>query len=1031
MPRILHCGGRIGVTDRTDELAALISVAGRPIHIAEVAAAFGIDQSEAVDLVEEAAAGGQVADGDDGISVAEGTRAPSPSRKAHMAGVWARALEGTGAATLETGMAFHKANAHREAFGRLLDPALEGGELEVIEAALESGRRSGELAPDTEARLLLARAIRLREVGDSMGASADLEVAVRRLDGVELIDALGFAAAVADDLQDPQRAEVLTAMAAGQAAAIGEIAKLGSILTLQGRTLSRIGFPIEADRTLEVGRALVDEHGSQEQRHRARLNNAWVLIDRGEARVAEIELSRLVDEAKDMDDASLADRKAYWARALFMAGDPSSALDACRHAEDIAKETGAESATFLAGIARLQGAWLYGRSIEGLELSERILTFTMRSLPAWENVIRFWRARHLAAVGRNDDALAEIRLAIDATPAGAAGWRWRIRSRAIEMSLLSAEEAWPQSEAEDLTDTLLQARWYETAAWLLGVRSRRENETELGEQGVALALQIGNPMLAAQVAETAGLWTTTAGGAAARAVQATRNRIPEDWLGDWERFGPASHGLSVEASDDTQVLFTSLDEAFRAAGLAGGEVVLSPAQRRVRGLVRTRKRRRRWPTVAAATLGVVAVSAATALGVGLFNEPAAPGLIAAPATTRASTTTTTMLEQHIIESPEQGLFGRSLHRGGGARTGELTGGVSDPSGIYWAQQLSGPFFHGPIARGQLLYLPTSTPDSMLFLMQGDGSLVEELPVDGRVEAPPVLAENETEGGVEPLIVFTTTEGFMYFHSADKTGRIPERVQLPQGNRAKGSPVVTDEGLVVVATDGGLILAYIPPGLEAWEYPAGTEELGISFEVAPAYRDGIIYAVGSGTDDNSYLFLIESSTGAPLCDSPVNLHGNVSDGVTVTGDLVLVPMLNGTILKYAPGSCGAFPASGVPQITGSFALQLPIAAANGILYQVEGRILIALDYQTGESMWVFPPVVEQGPNFATGPVVANGLVYIGTVDGKLLVFDAAAGELVWQFSMETRPAGPPAIVDGAVYVATVDGRVIAIGEEPTR
>ena len=93
------------------------------------------------------------------------------------------------------------------------------------------------------------------------------------------------------------------------------------------------------------------------------------------------------------------------------------------------------------------------------------------------------------------------------------------------------------------------------------------------------------------------------------------------------------------------------------------------------------------------------------------------------------------------------------------------------------------------------------------------------------------------------------------------------------------------------------------------------------------------------------------------------------------------------------------------------------AYRGVLYLVKDDILTALDMESGE-------VVKKGRLGSGGskvyasPVAGDGKVFIGTLDGDLLVLDA---ENEWQVS-ETNALGgaiwaTPAIADGHLYVRT--------------
>lgn len=60
-----------------------------------------------------------------------------------------------------------------------------------------------------------------------------------------------------------------------------------------------------------------------------------------------------------------------------------------------------------------------------------------------------------------------------------------------------------------------------------------------------------------------------------------------------------------------------------------------------------------------------------------------------------------------------------------------------------------------------------------------------------------------------------------------------------------------------------------------------------------------------------------------------------------------------------------------------------------------------------------------------PAVANGVVYVGSTDGRLYALDAATGRQRWTFQTEARVPSSPAVADGLVYVASYDGAIYAL------
>src|SRR5690606_15093860 len=144
-----------------------------------------------------------------------------------------------------------------------------------------------------------------------------------------------------------------------------------------------------------------------------------------------------------------------------------------------------------------------------------------------------------------------------------------------------------------------------------------DGDVDAAREAMALALQVGNPMLAARAATTGDLRDDAGSTPVIRAIRAVAERLPDTWSESWRQEAGVTQALAApEPSDDggADVNLKFLDRALQRAGLAGADVVLSPAQRRKQGLVRQRRRRRRrWSRMqmVAAGLGVIVVAAGT------------------------------------------------------------------------------------------------------------------------------------------------------------------------------------------------------------------------------------------------------------------------------------------------------------------------------------------------------------------------------------------------------------------------------------
>jgi len=95
--------------------------------------------------------------------------------------------------------------------------------------------------------------------------------------------------------------------------------------------------------------------------------------------------------------------------------------------------------------------------------------------------------------------------------------------------------------------------------------------------------------------------------------------------------------------------------------------------------------------------------------------------------------------------------------------------------------------------------------------------------------------------------------------------------------------------------------------------------------------------------------------------------------------------------------------------------------NGIVYvgSQDGK-LYAFEAATGQQKWA---AQTAGP-IRSSPAVANGVVYIGSYDHKLYAFDAVSGQMKWAAPTGGAIESSPAVVGGLVYVGSLDYRLYA-------
>jgi outer membrane protein assembly factor BamB len=100
-----------------------------------------------------------------------------------------------------------------------------------------------------------------------------------------------------------------------------------------------------------------------------------------------------------------------------------------------------------------------------------------------------------------------------------------------------------------------------------------------------------------------------------------------------------------------------------------------------------------------------------------------------------------------------------------------------------------------------------------------------------------------------------------------------------------------------------------------------------------------------------------------------------------------------------------------------------AVANGVVYvgSIDDNIY-ALKAATGAKLWSY----ATGNYVFSSPAVANGVVYVGSEDGNVYGLKAATGAKLWSYHTGHFVASSPAVVNGMAYVGSQDNNVYAFG-----
>ena len=135
-----------------------------------------------------------------------------------------------------------------------------------------------------------------------------------------------------------------------------------------------------------------------------------------------------------------------------------------------------------------------------------------------------------------------------------------------------------------------------------------------------------------------------------------------------------------------------------------------------------------------------------------------------------------------------------------------------------------------------------------------------------------------------------------------------------------------------------------------------------------------------------------------------------------------------MFRANPARTGVFPSNGPTRLnelawkfkTDGMVNSSP-AVADGVVYvgSWDGR-LYALDAETGQEKWRF----KTDGQVYSSPAVAGGMVYIGSLDGRLYALDAETGQEKWSFKTGSPVPSSPAVAGGVVYFVDKEGYLYA-------
>jgi outer membrane protein assembly factor BamB len=103
-------------------------------------------------------------------------------------------------------------------------------------------------------------------------------------------------------------------------------------------------------------------------------------------------------------------------------------------------------------------------------------------------------------------------------------------------------------------------------------------------------------------------------------------------------------------------------------------------------------------------------------------------------------------------------------------------------------------------------------------------------------------------------------------------------------------------------------------------------------------------------------------------------------------------------------------------------------AGGRVFAMDGGVQVsAVDAATGKRFWRvdLKPEGVRGNAFGGGPAFWNDRLYVATGYAQVLALDPADGKVIWKQNVTAPVHSPPTVADGRVFVTTVDNELNAL------
>ena len=249
-----------------------------------------------------------------------------------------------------------------------------------------------------------------------------------------------------------------------------------------------------------------------------------------------------------------------------------------------------------------------------------------------------------------------------------------------------------------------------------------------------------------------------------------------------------------------------------------------------------------------------------------------------------------------------------------------------------------------------------------------------------------------------------------------------------GGSIYSSPAIVGNTLYIGSTDHNVYAFNASNGAQIWKTPTGNAVYS-----SPAVVNNVVY-IGS---DDSKLYALDASTGHVLWTGVAKDH--IDSSPTVVDGMVYLGDNDSRVYAFDAAGCQGQPTCQPVWTTptGNYIYSSPAVApvaGQEILY-IGSHDNTLYAYDTNKCLnisanascspyWTWTAPAQNANTFESSPTVAKGLVYVGSMDDNLYIYNAQTGDLLWHYTTGGQIISSPLVLNGMVYVGSNDNYLYA-------